>query len=513
MKILEQPSASQDPLAGFGPPEPDQPPTQKQIDTLDMLLVITIWSFAVSGLFRLGHIAYVFRKAYTNKVKEWYTFWMPLVIALYTITACLFSVYLYSIQRGYHWPELVIKGLFSGIFGFGSLHRWLQTFQYLSVCLSIPQVVRSITIDRYLKQGNEENDSQAARVSEDGPFDFNNYMEAIKQHRKKKECQESILKVTNIVMLSMIGLTTIGGLFDVFLPIFTFLVVISVTFVMCILLLFVINKQLKTIVAMLPNRGSITILIFSCCLTLIQWTTLSYAQLKVLLLSEQGFDVFNWHEFADAQVAYYITVYLLVFNVANVLCCINCYFIMKEIAGFIESKSNETEQSRSGSVQQIQSAFYFQEANKLQESIKNTMDESQRMKKEKRLKEQMNNFFQAVLKEVNQEENPRQQYQCSQYFKESGLIQAGQESDLVACDDECLIDGENEEQYDSDEHEEESEQNEERAVSIDHSTRDSMLVQDIFNQYVSQLAQEYPQFGYNKQNQSPLSPSVNRVHR
>lgn len=35
------------------------------------------------------------------------------------------------------------------------------------------------------------------------------------------------------------------------------------------------------------------------------------------------------------------------------------------------------------------------------------MDESQRMKKEKRLKEQMNNFFQAVLKEVNQEENPR----------------------------------------------------------------------------------------------------------
>ena len=55
----------------------------------------------------------------------------------------------------------------------------------------------------------------------------------------------------------------------------------------------------------------------------------------------------------------------------------------------------------------------------------------------------------------------------------------------MACDDECLIDGENEEQYDSDEHEEESEQNEERAVSIDHSTRDSMLVRDIFNQYVS----------------------------
>ena len=82
-------------------------------------------------------------------------------------------------------------------------------------------------------------------------------------------------------------------------------------------------------------------------------------------MSEQGFDVFNWHEFADAQVAYYITVYLLVFNVANVLCCINCYFIMKEIAGFIESKSNETEKARSGSIQQIQSAFYFQEANKL----------------------------------------------------------------------------------------------------------------------------------------------------
>ena len=70
-------------------------------------------------------------------------------------------------------------------------------------------------------------------------------------------------------MLSMIGLTTIGGLFDVFVPIFTFLVVILFTFVICILLLFVINKQLKTIVAMLPNRGSITILIASCCLTLI----------------------------------------------------------------------------------------------------------------------------------------------------------------------------------------------------------------------------------------------------
>ena len=63
-------------------------------------------------------------------------------------------------------------------------------------------------------------------------------------------------------------------------------------------------------------------------------------------MSEQGFDVFNWHEFADALVAYYITIYLLVFNVANVLCCINCYFIMKEISGFIESKSNETEVSR-----------------------------------------------------------------------------------------------------------------------------------------------------------------------
>ena len=130
-------------------------------------------------------------------------------------------------------------------------------------------MVKSITIDRYLKQGNEENVSEEARVSEDGPFDFNKYMEAVKQHKKKKERQESILRLINIVMLSMIGLTTISGLFHVFIPIFTFLVVILVTFAMCILLLFVINKQLKTMMDMLPNRGSIGILIFSICLTLL----------------------------------------------------------------------------------------------------------------------------------------------------------------------------------------------------------------------------------------------------
>ena len=128
MKILEQLPNLQDTLGGLGPPEPDQPPTQKQLDTLDMILMITIWSFVVSALFRLSHILYVFRKAHMNKVNEWYTFWMPLVIALYTLFATTFSIYLYSIQHGYHWPDLVIKGLFSGIFGFGSLHRWLQTF-------------------------------------------------------------------------------------------------------------------------------------------------------------------------------------------------------------------------------------------------------------------------------------------------------------------------------------------------------------------------------------------------
>ena len=172
---------------------------------------------------------------------------MPIAIAAYTIVAFTFIAYLYTLQHGKEWPDIMILALFSVMFGVGCLHRWLQAFQYLTVSLSIPYVFRSISIDRYLKQGNDNHDVTAGKGSQNGPFNFNNYMEALKQHKKKRERQELILNTTNATMLSTIGLSTILGMINVFIPIITFLVITLATFVASIVLLLVINNQLKAI--------------------------------------------------------------------------------------------------------------------------------------------------------------------------------------------------------------------------------------------------------------------------
>ena len=138
---------------------------------------ITIWTFSVAGLYRLAHSCHILYKAYSRGVREWFTIWMPICIGVYTITAFMFVIYLYELNRGHQWSEIGIKALFSAIFGIGCVHRWLQTYQYLKMSLSIPYVFTSITIDRYLKQGNNHLSSPAIRTgSEDGAFNFRNYM-------------------------------------------------------------------------------------------------------------------------------------------------------------------------------------------------------------------------------------------------------------------------------------------------------------------------------------------------
>ena len=59
----------------------------------------SIWSFAIAGIYRLSHVVYILYRAYANKIKEWYTIWMPIAIAAYTIVAFTFIVYLYTLKH------------------------------------------------------------------------------------------------------------------------------------------------------------------------------------------------------------------------------------------------------------------------------------------------------------------------------------------------------------------------------------------------------------------------------
>ena len=88
----------------------------------------SIWSFAIAGVYRIVHVVYILYRAYANKINEWYTICMPIAIAAYTIVAFTFIAYLYTLQHGKEWPDIMILALFSVLFGVGGLHRWLQAF-------------------------------------------------------------------------------------------------------------------------------------------------------------------------------------------------------------------------------------------------------------------------------------------------------------------------------------------------------------------------------------------------
>ena len=320
------------------PPEPGTPPSQQQIDTLTILMYVSMWSFSISGVYRLAHCGYILWKARKNKVSEWYTYWMPVAICSYTVIAYVFVLYLYNLRHGKEWPEIAIKALFAGLFGVGCFHRWLQTLQYLTVCLSLPHVFRSISIDRYLQQGNQTDEYSSARGSDSGPFDFESYMKAIKEQRRRKEKQECLLRVANVIMLSTIALCTVAGLINVFVPLIAFLVIILATVVTCVVLLCAINRQLKSITGMLPNQRNVTFLMVNMFLIIIQWFVLAFASMKLLAMWEAGRkDVFEWRTFEDAYVAYYIILFMLTFNLVNVLCCVNTFYCNANISDFIES--------------------------------------------------------------------------------------------------------------------------------------------------------------------------------
>ena len=92
------------------------------------------------------------------------------------------------------------------------------------------------------------------------------------------------------------------------------------------------------------------------------------------------------------------------------------------------------------------------------------------------LQDQISNFFQAVLKEVNEHSNPQCQYFGSKFVREPSFIEKGDEEDLSAS--RFLEDYEGEDLRES----------------FDQERRDSITVQDLFNKYVQELVQEDPRY-------------------
>ena len=208
----------------------------------------------------------------------------------------------------------------------------------------------------------------------------------------------------------------------------------------------------------------------STCFCLAQWLFLAYSQMKLYILDSQGVDVWAWNHVTDSEAAWFITMYLLCFNGVNVCCAVNTYIIMNSISIFIEKDKKLQEPESRSSVQSTSSSFYFKRVDELQEQLTMALSEKECAHKQKVLREQFENFLQAVIKEVSCDDNPQCQYISEDFIKESHYR-----------DD------------DTDLHDSFISSSSRGSESLEPAANhDSEQVQEIFKNYISEIAKEYP---------------------
>ena len=79
--------------------------------------------------------------------------------------------------------------MFAFIFGISQIFNWNYCYQYLKVCVAIPSIFTAISIDNYLKMDNKQDATSKSMLSKHkdttGHFDFQSYMQALKEHKKR----------------------------------------------------------------------------------------------------------------------------------------------------------------------------------------------------------------------------------------------------------------------------------------------------------------------------------------
>ena len=126
----------------------------------------------------------------------------------------------------------------------------------------------------------------------------------------------------------------------------------------------------------LPNKREIIVYLINSFAGLLQWSFLGYAQIQLLILYSQGADVFDWNDVKDAKIAWFITIYLITFNIGNILCNVNTYITLIQINSFIESK----QQKRKESALSRTSSFFFDKYEEMTKTIESTLCEIKQAK-------------------------------------------------------------------------------------------------------------------------------------
>ena len=222
-------------------------------------MIITIVAMCLSSTYRVIHATTILCKVFSNKLYDQFAIGFPLTIVLFTATNYGFQFYIYQSLMGVTWSELELNLLFGLCFGLLMIFKWIQAFQYLEVAVAIPSVFTSIQIDDYLKVKEKDADQSVLNNNRDstGKFDFDNYMEALKEHKRKKKRYDCILMMTNLTVFALIIGATVWSVFNPLVLVYTFLVVLTSTWIMDIICLRRIQSHMKKLGHGLPDKNKI----------------------------------------------------------------------------------------------------------------------------------------------------------------------------------------------------------------------------------------------------------------
>ena len=175
-----------------------------------------------------------------------------------------------------------------GFFGFTSVFRWLQAYQYLRLCVVVPDVFKSISIDHYLKV-DDGNPRQSQNILNDyqdmtGKFDFQSYMTALKENKQRKQKTQTILKWVNYGVFTLIIASMVYGIIDPLVTILFCIAMIFLTLVMNIVTLRKIHLAFSKVGKVPMKKREINLLIGNTCFSVIYWSVLAYAQVELILM-------------------------------------------------------------------------------------------------------------------------------------------------------------------------------------------------------------------------------------
>ena len=104
--------------------EPLQPASADSLETMNKLIYVSIFTFAITSTYRIIHCSFILYKVLSSKIYEWFSFVVPIFIILWSIAAISFAIYLWDLEHSVSWTQIDLQVLFACIFGLSSYFKW-----------------------------------------------------------------------------------------------------------------------------------------------------------------------------------------------------------------------------------------------------------------------------------------------------------------------------------------------------------------------------------------------------